>query len=326
MLDLDFLGIDMAALNGGVVSPPDGSDNILLYDGDGACYVHSAGVKNIDTCYRRLEKDILTMMFLTNCDSARVHLTPKGCYKNGRHLLLGVKGYQEQRKGSKPELLEELRDTAHHHFQDHPTITIIPNYELEADDGLIIDAYQMPHGILISPDKDLNLNPFKDYVVEEGIFRKLPDGDTFGWIERKDWLTPSGRKSSKMIGKGIKFFLAQCLMGDTADNVNGILKLDGASCGMVGALKALEPITCHHEAVNRVISGYRELDQNIAPEAEALWLLRNTDDNSYKLFNEYELTTANKQFLDDCYLNRTYKITQEEYDDVKAKSDYTYTG
>lgn len=319
MLDLDHLGIDMAAVGDGVMAPPtDGESNVLLYDGDGACYVHSAGVKNIDTCYRRLEKDILTMMYLTNCDTARVHLTPKGCHKNGRHLLIGVKGYQDNRGSSKkPELLEELRDTAPYHFQDHPTITIVPQYDIEADDGLIIDAYSMKNSILISPDKDLNLNPFNDYQVQDGIYRKLQDGDTFGWIARKDWLTPSGRKSSKMVGKGIKFFLAQCLMGDTADNVNGILKLDGKSCGMVGALNALEPITCPHEAVNRVISGYRELDQNIAPEAEAMWLLRWRGDDSYKLFNEYELTTENKQFLDDCYLNRKYKMTEEEYAELQ---------
>lgn len=84
---------------------------------------------------------------------------------------------------------------------------------------------------------------------------------------------------------------------------------------MVGALNALEPITCPHEAVNRVISGYREIDQNIAPEAEAMWLLRWRGHDSYKLFNEYELTTENKQFLDDCYLSRTWKMSQEEYDD-----------
>lgn len=317
MLDLGFLGLDVAALGGGVMNPAtidSDESNVLLYDGDGACYTHSAGVKNIGTCYRRLEKDILTMMYLTNCDSSRVHLTPKGCYKNGRHLLLGVKGYQLNRGSNrKPELLDELRAGAAIYFQDHPTIQIIPNYELEADDGLIIDAYSMKNSVLISPDKDLNLNPFKDYVVEEGVFRKLPDGDTFGWLDRKQWLTPSGKASSKMIGKGIKFFLGQCLMGDTADNVKGILKLDGGLCGEAAAVRALKDITCPHEAVNRVLSGYRVIDQNIAPEAEAMWLLRYKGDCSYKLFNEYELTTENKQFIDDCYLNRKWKLTEEEY-------------
>lgn len=323
MLDLGFLGLDAAALGGGVINPAtastDSESNVLLYDGDGACYMHSAGVKNISTCYRRLEKDILTMMYLTNCETARVHLTPKGCHKNGRHLLLGVKGYQMQRSSNnKPALLEELRDTAAHYFKDHPTITIVPQYEIEADDGLIIDAYSMKNSVLISPDKDLNLNPFKDYVVDDGVFRKLPDGDTFGWIDRKQWLTPSGNKSSKMVGKGIKFFLGQCLMGDTADNVKGILKLDGKPCGEAAAVLALQGITCPHEAVNRVIGGYRAIDQNIAPEAEAMWLLRYKGDDSYKLFNEYELTTENKQFLDDCYLNRKWKLSEDEYAEINS--------
>lgn len=317
MLDLDHLGIDMASVGGGVIAPPSGEGNVLLYDGDGACYTHSAGVKSIDTCYRRLEKDILTMMFLAGCDHARVHLTPKGCFKNGRHLLKGVKGYQLNRgSNKKPELLELLRDTAAQHFEGHPQIQILPQYQVEADDALIMDAYALKNGILVSPDKDLNLNPYIDYdAFGDGVFRSLQGTDTYGWISRKDWLTPSGNKSSKMIGKGTKFFLAQCLMGDAADNVNGILKFNGKQCGMVGALSVLEPITCEHDAVNTVINGYRVIDQNIAPEAEAMWLLRNPDDSSYKYFNQFDLTTENKQFLDDCYLNRDWKITEEEYNE-----------
>ena len=37
MLDLDFLGIDLAGLNDGVIAAPEGEGNVLLYDGDGAC-------------------------------------------------------------------------------------------------------------------------------------------------------------------------------------------------------------------------------------------------------------------------------------------------
>lgn len=317
MLDLDHLGLDFAAVGGGVMSPPTGKNMILGYDGDGACYQHSAGVAKLDTAFRRLEKDILTMMFLTGCDSARVHLTPKGCYKNGRHLLLGAKKYQDNRgSAKKPVLLEPLRDGAASYFEGHDCIQIIPNYQLEADDGLIIDAYNIPNYVIVSPDKDLNLNPFKDYKVADGKHRCLQTGDTFGFLDWKEWLTPTGKKSTKVCGKGIKFFLAQLLMGDTADNVKGILKLNGQLCGAAKAFQYLDPITCQHEAVNAVIDAYRVIDQNIIPEAEAMWLLRSEDDNSFKLFNEYELTTENKDFLVDCYTNRKWCLTQEEYDET----------
>lgn len=318
-LSLDFLGIDTEQIsaqfgNGKVLV---GEGNVLIYDGDGACYTHSAGVKTLSKALERLEKDILTVMYLTKCTSARVHLTPKGCMKNNRMLLIGRKPYQRQRKNkNKPALLEQLRDAAPYHFKDHSCIQVFSHYDIEADDACMIDAYALKHGVLVSPDKDLNLNPYIDYVIGEGKFRKLADGDTFGYIEYLEWLTPSGNKSQKVSGKGIKFFLAQLLMGDSADNVAGLAKLNDKLCGLVAAYNFLNPIMDEHEAVNAVIAAYREIGQNIAPEAEALWLLRSRDDNSYKLFNEYDLTPMNKAFLDDCYLVQKWKYTPEEYFNV----------
>lgn len=317
MIDLNNFGISAASIAQTNIYVPSGSDDrVLLYDGDGACYTHTAGVRQLKTAQGRLEKDILTMMYLAKCSSARVHLTPRGCRKNDRHLLLGAQPYQANRGASKkPELLEMLRDSAAHLFEDHPDITVLSHYDIEADDGLMMDVYSMSNGVLISPDKDLLISPKEQYIVETGKFIKLPDGERFGWIKRYEWNTPSGKAKSKCIGKGTKFFLAQMLMGDSADNVKGILKLNGKLCGLVGALEALGHITCEHEAVNLVLDGYRAIDQNPVPEAEAMWLLRHRGDNSYKYFTENELTSENKAFLDDCYFNRKWKMTQEEYDE-----------
>ena len=297
--------------------PTGSEDRVLLYDGDGACYVHSAGVRRLPTAQGRLEKNILTMMYLAKCSSARVHLTPKGCLKNNRHLLLGVNGYQANRTGSKkPELLEHLRDSASHYFQDHPDITVFSHYDIEADDALMIDHLSMSNGVLISPDKDLLISPKEQYIVDTGKFIKLPEGERFGWIERKCWNTPSGKAASKVVGKGTKFFLAQMFMGDSADNVKGILKYNGKLCSAAGTMLALEHINCEHDAVNLVLDGYREIDQNPIPEGAAMWLLRTLEDNVYKYFTSNELTTENKQFLDDCYFNRKWVLTQEEYDEL----------
>lgn len=315
MINMANFGITASALaKAEAFKPVGGDDRVLLYDTDGACYATSAGVSKLSTAQRRLEQDILTMMYLTKCSSARVHLTPKGCLKNNRHLLLGAKAYQANRGASKkPELLEPLRDGAALYFQDHPDITVLSHYDIEADDGLMIDHYSMSNGVLVSPDKDLLISPKEQYMIDTGQFIALPEGERFGWIDMKVWNTPSGKSNSKLIGKGTKFFLAQMLMGDTADNVKGIIKFNGKLCGAAGALLALGGIECEHEAVNTVIDGYRVIDQNIIPEGEAMWLLRHRGDSSYKYFSEHELTSENRAFLDDCYYNRKWRMSQEEF-------------
>lgn len=283
-------------------APKSPSGRILLYDGDGACYTHTNGVAKIETALRRFHEDIETHLFLAKCSSARVHLTPRGCFKNGRHLLNTVKPYQANRNGKqKPPLLEVLRVQAEQYFKDHPYITVIAHHDIEADDGLMIDAFSLKNTCTISPDKDLRINPYESYDVDEGKFLVLPKGDTFGWIDRKFWLTPSGKTASKLIGKGSKFFWAQMLMGDEADNVQGILKLDGKLCGEAGAFNALKDIDNPDEAANLVIDGYRKINQNVIAEGEAMWLLRNREDSAYKFFLEHDLSPANKQFVEDCY-------------------------
>ncbi len=309
MVDLSHFGLGGGNLEQQVTFKPESNNSILLYDGDGACYSCSAGVAKIETALRRFERDIYETMYLAGCDKARVHLTPKGCFKNGRGLLLTHKPYQANRANKQaPALLEVLRSSvAAQYFESNPDIEIILNYEVEADDGLMMDAYVYQNGILVSPDKDLLINPFKSYSKEDGKHSVLNEGDRFGWIDRKFWSTPTGKPASKMIGKGTKFFLAQLLMGDTADNVQGILKLHGKLCGEAGAFDALSPINDEHEAVNFVIDGYRKINQNIIPEAEAMWLLRNPKDSSYIYLSEHDLTPDNKAFLDECYHERKWR-------------------
>lgn len=320
MIDLSHLGLTSQVLTEQSLFKPAGDNLILLYDGDGACYESSAGVAKPETALKRLRTDIYKTMYLAGCTKARVHLTPSGCFKNGRHLLLGAKKYQETRSNNKkPAFLNYLRSQASvDFFADDPDVEIILNYKIEADDALMIDHHVFSNGILVSPDKDLNISPFKSYHTEKGKYLTLPEGDTFGWIDREEWFTPSMKPASKMIGKGSKFFLAQMLMGDTADNVKGILKYKGKLCGEAAAFEALKDITDKHEAVNLVIEAYKAIDQNPVPEAEAMWLLRNHQDNSLKFFLEHDLTDSNKDFLLTCWHDRKWKLTEDdlEYDDA----------
>ena len=84
---LQRFGVDTKALcTTPTVSVPNShTGRVLLYDGDGACYQHTKGVAKIEIALRRFHEDIEMHMMLASCSSARVHLTPRGCYKNGRH-------------------------------------------------------------------------------------------------------------------------------------------------------------------------------------------------------------------------------------------------
>lgn len=283
---------------------------VAIIDGDAACYRVTQKCAKLKTAQQRFTTAIYEVMFLLKADRARVHLTPKGCFKNGRHLLLGAKPYQANRIGTpKPPLLEMLRGSAPALFEGHEKVEVFAHYDIEADDAVMIDAYSEPNAIVWSEDKDLNIVPCAKYDIGTGIIDRLGPGDRFGWIKLKtDLSTP------KVIGHGTKFFWAQMLYGDTADNVKGILTLDGKNCGAVSAYEATEWITSEAHMANFVINRYREIDQNPLPEAEALWLLRCRGDSAAGYIWSLELTDQNKAFIIDCF-NRPYKLTQEEYDD-----------
>ena len=280
--------------------PSKSTGRILLYDGDAAAYVHTAGVAKLPTALRRFEIDIYEKMYAANCSTARVHLTPRGCLKNNRDKLNTVKPYQGNRTGkAKPPLLEILRSNAVEHFKGSTEIEVLAHYDVEADDALMMDAFKYDNTCMVSFDKDLRINPFQSYDYDEGKFLSLLEGDTFGWIDRKYWLSPSGKSMSKMIGKGEKFFWAQMLMGDAADNVQGILKLDGKLCGEVAAYTALNDVKCVHEAANLVLDGYRAINQNVVSEGEAMWLMRHREDSAYNYIRSLDLSPQNLQFLED---------------------------
>lgn len=283
---------------------------VVIIDGDAACYKVCQKCAKLKTAQQRFTTAIYEVMFLTKAERARVHLTPKGCFKNGRHLLLGAKPYQANRIGTpKPPQLEMLRSTAPSLFSNHDKVEVFAHFDIEADDAVMMDAYAEPNAIVWSEDKDLNIVPCAKYDIGTGIVDRLDAGDRFGWIK----LSREG-SSPKIVGHGTKFFWAQMLYGDTADNVRGLESLDGKPCGAVAAYRETEHIVSEPHMANFVINQYREIDQNPLPEAEALWLLRCRGDSAIGYIWSLELTERNKAFILDCY-NRPYKLTQEEYNE-----------
>lgn len=274
----------------------------LIIDGDGPAYVAAATVKTLPTAVSKFQQIILTQMFLAEAEHAIVHLTASDSYKAGRYNIIATKPYQGQREGkAKPPLLEATRQAAALKQNWCPEYEVVMNRLLEADDAMIIDAYRLgEHGVIRSDDKDLRMTPYPYWCQESS---RIVDPKGFGTLHVSH--TPSG--TMKLLGYGLKFFWAQMLMGDTADNIAGLTRLNGALCGPAGAFKYLNPARTENEAANLVIDAYRQNDQNPLPEGWLLWLLRRPTDTFWLYLNELEFSPANRAFLDECATRQWFK-------------------
>lgn len=165
------------------------------------------------------------LMRLAGAEKAVLHVTPAGSNKGGRYEQAVQKEYQGNRVAKeKPEFLDKIR---HFIVQE---LGGIPHLDQEADDGLAQANYNArgPGGtwsesnlsVIVSADKDLCMVPGLHCNPTTGEMFCV--GDAFGSI----YLDDSG-SSTKLKGWGTKFFWAQCLMGDTADNIQGLPSIPG---------------------------------------------------------------------------------------------------
>lgn len=283
----------------------------LILDGDGPCYRAAATTKKLPTAIRRLQQDILTQMFLTKAQFCTVHFTHRSSVKNGRGNVIATKPYQGNRKGkSKPALLEPLRDAMASRENWLPEFTVQMHTKLEADDGMIIEAHQLKEsGVIWSEDKDLRLTPYLYYDRSSG---QIEGPEPVGWLAEK-YTEQAG--NLKIIGRSQKFFWCQMLMGDSADNVQGIQRLDGKLCGPAGAYAALKDVHTLGDIGNLVVDAYRKIDQNVLAEAYLLWLLRHPHENvlHYLLSDELGLSSENRTFVHDC----STRVWHKQHPDYK---------
>jgi hypothetical protein len=311
---MNLLGVDLAKLGDQFHGATAG--RVLIVDADGPAYVAAATVKTLPTAIRRFQQNILTQMFLAKAESALLHLTAESSLKAGRFNIMAHKPYQGNRTGKdKPALLEALRQAVARPENWLPEYQVTLHHQLEADDGMMQDSYRLKEdGVIWSDDKDLRMTPYP-YFEQERASIVVPEG--FGNLFLK--FTGAGQK--KCLGYGRKFFWAQMLMGDTADNVKGVVALNGKQCGPAGAYDYLDPITDESEAANAVIDAYRAINQNPIPEAWLLWLLRWTGDNAWNYFNELQWTPENRTFLDDCVRRNWFNSPTVQDDDRNLDND-----
>ncbi|BAN92337.1 exonuclease [Ralstonia phage RSB3] len=285
-------GVDVDSLGDDFGLPSNGKT--LIIDGDGPAYVAAATVKTVPTGLRRFQSQILESIFLAECEQGEVFLTHEESYKAGRFTIKAVKPYQGNRQGgAKPPLLSQVREIAEQEGAMNE-FDVHMERVLEADDAMMMLSYALGEkGVMRSEDKDLRMTPWPYYDIKRGV---VMPSDPFGelWIEE----TPSGAK--KLVGRSLKFFWAQMVMGDTADNIKGLLKLDGKNVGLTGAYDLLHPLRDIEAVCNTVIDAYRAIDQNPLPEAWLLWMLRHPADNVWRYFGELPFSTANRAYLDEC--------------------------
>lgn len=277
------------------------TDRVLVMDGDASCYEAATTVAKLDTALRRIEEKILAAMYLTQSPAARVHITPEGSYKAGRHLYIGAQPYQANRDpNAKPPLLAPIRKALKGYIESrYPEITIIENLALQADDGIIIDSCKLNKEVVVwSPDKDLRVTPASYYEISTGVIDTITN--RFGYIQMGS--TDTGNNKPK--GHGTKFFWWQMLMGDTADNIKGLKSYKGKSIGAVRAYNLIEDIKDEQDCASFVLECYKSINQNPLPEGSLLWLLRDEHDSFVKYLKEFDFDQEIKEFLHDCYLRK----------------------
>lgn len=287
----------------------------LILDADGHAYQSTATVKRLDTAITRFQTAVETERFVTGAEFVEVHLTPRGCSKCRRADYPTVKPYQGQRTGPKPPLLHPLREAIETIiWPDH--WSVYSWRDREADDGMIMHGIRHgASGITSSADKDLRLTPGPYWEISEGRLDIIDN--RYGWI--RPYRTESG--SPKVIGHGTKFFWAQMLMGDSADNVKGIIQYNGSNCAAVGAWNVLKDVQDESEAANLVLRAYAKIQQDPLAEAQCLWLRRSDDDCAYKYLCELDLDPDLRAWIDaiHVYHGQVLAIKQQEKDSERGQ-------
>lgn len=220
-IDLEGLADDASVIN----IPPPVAGRVLHVDADFLAYQTTAeradgtDIKTWDDMKHNATVAVHTLRDLAGATEVHLHLTPSSSNKGGRFELAILKPYQGNREDKpKPRYLNIMREWLAKEFPG--TLHQL----CEADDGMSSEQYASIKqfgdsnlSCIASKDKDLRMVPGLHLDWDTGSITRT--SDDYGYIELNE--------KGKLVGYGQKFFWAQMLMGDTADNINGIPKLTG---------------------------------------------------------------------------------------------------
>lgn len=219
--------------------------------------------KSLEDMYHNAYEAVEHIRRLAAAETAVLHTTHNSD-KGGRDDQAVLKAYQANRDERKyrPEYLDQVRVYLGSGVGcDDGTFVGCNHTDQEADDGMTQAAYADPeNAIICSADKDLDMVP--GWRLDMTTFKITNDTDTFGWIDTKDMISPTTKKkyATKVIGRGTKFFWAQMLMGDGADNISGIPAVPGPVWQEYGGSKA------YQDAMKQFVSCE---DPEVLPKLEA---------------------------------------------------------
>lgn len=281
------------------------SGRVCHIDGDFLAYnVSAAKDTSLDDMKHNCEVIADKLMRRGAATRRIIYLTPKESDKGNRYNIALLKEYQANRKEKpKPEFLHVIRQWMHQEMGADLCMTH------EADDGMAMAQYEAIRAgeqnlsIIASRDKDLAMVPglALNWVTYEITDTK---DQPFGWIDLKTM--DNKQKTKKLVGRGSKFFWAQLLMGDAADNISGLpkiydpkyLKGKPVPCGPVAAYNILQQYNTDKECFDAVLGLYKLAHEhepfknwrNSAPitpeqafssEASLIWMRRENNPNDF---------------------------------------------
>ncbi len=277
---------------------------VVHVDADFLAYQVSAGNKeSLPEMKHNCEIIVEKMRLMAGAETAQLHLTPRGSDKGGRYDAAIIREYQATRKGKpKPQFLHVIREWM------HQELGAKLHMECEADDGMSMAQYaaiergERNLSVIATKDKDLCMCPGLALNWDTGELTEIED--PFGYIELIEGVDKNGKaKAKKLRGRGWKFFWAQMLMGDTADNISGLPKCyiqdylptgKPKACGPVLTYEILNPCATNKEAFLKVRDLFKAYDEAegffhwktgdkvpfglvLQSEARLLWMRRKPD-------------------------------------------------
>ena len=186
---------------------------------------------------------------------------------NFRIELAKTKPYKGTRKDTKPYHYYNIKAYLQNQYE------CMISDGIEADDLMSIMQCKSPlPTIICSRDKDLRQVPGWYYSWELG------NQPSFG----PEYVEGYGRiwmRGKKLEGVGDKFFLAQCIMGDTVDNIPGIV-----GYGPSKAFKILQATSTYEEGLKAVIEAYKAVygdswEEMLLEQGQLLWLVREINED-----------------------------------------------
>lgn len=189
-------------------------------------------------CQNIIDDRVSLIMKQTGCTECEFYLTGKG---NFRHDLATLAPYKGNRKQPRPHHYENLRNYLLFRYNAQ----VIDG--MEADDMLAIRQTQLgDKSVIVTRDKDLRMVKGWHYGYAVGKQPEKP----LQYIDKLGYLHLS--EKDKLTGGGLRWFYAQCIMGDRTDNYFGIPRK-----GDVAAYQILEHCENEEQLYEATLEAYQ---------------------------------------------------------------------